>query len=156
MKFLITFFALIYSSYLFAGDNLDNKSIICSKITEDKEIDIFAYYFKGKKSVWIYKYDEEEKEFLVEGDGKGKTLFYYETTLSKIKIKEWLNEIPYIEINRETLQVTLVKALSNEIMFEGNSKNCSVYSTLENEYIKEELNNIYQKLKKEVTKENKI
>ena len=152
MKLLILFFALVYSSCLFAGDNLENKSIVCAKIDKDKEINIVGYYFRNDTYVWVYVYDEERKKFLIAEDGVGLRVFTYETTPSKIKIKE-VYKTPYIEIDRETLQITWIKELSNKILFEGNSKNCSV---LKEGYIDNELNKVYKKLKKEITKKNKI
>jgi len=153
MKIYIALITLIFSFPIFASNDLTGKNIVCSKINKNKDLYIVGYEFSPNNEVSIFTYDNVNQGF----KNLSQINWTYRTTLSKIKVYEVFDDNSlsnfYYEIDRATLEVTWGNLTSKKTNFKGNSDECSVYA---NELIYNNLNKNLFKLKKELTKNNKI
>ena len=104
MKFFLTLFDLLFSSSLFAGDDLTGKKIFCVKKSEDS-YHLLGFNFITSNKVRIYR--ESEILSLDETETTYRTtalnIITFETVLNKVKLGK--KEISPFKIQRKNLSV---------------------------------------------------
>ena len=145
MKTILTLFVLLFSSSVFAGDDLSGKKILCLKMSviqpSQDMIKVDAFHFKDKKNVDnIFNTPFEIHTFKYFYDAQFRNIYLYLP-------KENKDKKFFYKINRKTLSVTIIAKNSNEIYY--NESSCSIVKGDLYLLIDNKIENFKEKLKLE-------
>ena len=101
--------ALIKSTYLITNKDMKNSinlketGIKLSRIKKDRENNIYGFFICNYKSILVYKYDTEKKDFIIDNAYNNKIINY---RLKKFKTKEINKLFAYITIDNKNAAPT--------------------------------------------------
>ena len=144
MKILLTFFVLLFSSSVVAGDDLTGKKLLCpSTLSEVDEYEI--------SSLWVFNSNNQLTKYLsslLSEDVTEHPYYKYETDVKFIKIWHIDSDTVFVKINRTTL-----KMYSNNEVYQ---KNCILDEHIETEDSIKMMLNIREERIKKIKSQNKI
>ena len=121
MKILLTLFVLLFSSSVFAEEELIGKKILCGYIDDSDIIRINGWLFSSEQKVIFYTYIPYSDSFT-------EREYYYDTSVSKIKTYTSSNKTKTFTlniINRKNLNVSYYG--QDSLLYKGD-ENCLVYN----------------------------